>query len=119
MARLISANRLYQLPPEVKIISSVEHPGLDRIDITVELPPQDRICPRCGSHCCTVKESGKIRTVRHLPAANRSVFVVLGEMAVNLRDFAVFRYPISTAFSRSGSESHRCLITSIHCDSSG
>ncbi|MCD7804809.1 MAG: ISL3 family transposase [Oscillospiraceae bacterium] len=75
MTRLISANRLYQFPPEVKIISSVEHPSLDRIDITVELPPQDRICPRCGSHCCTVKESGKIRTVRHLPAANRSVFV--------------------------------------------
>ncbi|MCD8362167.1 MAG: ISL3 family transposase [Lachnospiraceae bacterium] len=75
MARHISANRLYELPPDVKIISSVEHPGHERIDLTVEFTPQGRICPKCGSSHCWIKESGKTRTVRHLPAANRSVFI--------------------------------------------
>ncbi|MCD7813134.1 MAG: transposase family protein [Lachnospiraceae bacterium] len=75
MARHISANRLYQLPPDVKVVSSVDRPGLGRIDLTVEFPPQGRVCPKCGSTHCWIKESGKIRTVRHLPAANRSVFI--------------------------------------------
>lgn len=76
MARHISANRLYQLPPDVKILSSVEHPGLNRININVEFQPQDRVCPKCGSRHCWIKESGKERIIRHLPAANRAVFLI-------------------------------------------
>lgn len=75
MARQLSTKRLYQLPPDITIISSVESPARNRIDITVETPPQERICPHCGSRNCIVKDSGRIQTVRHLPVANRSVFV--------------------------------------------
>lgn len=39
--------------------------------------------------------------------------LALREIAVNLRDFAVFRYPIAPAFSRSGSGFHGRLISSI------
>ena len=75
MARQLSTKRLYQLPPDITIISSVESPARNRIDITVETPPQERICPHCGSRNCIVKDSGRLQTVRHLPVANRSVFV--------------------------------------------
>lgn len=75
MARHLSTKRLYQLPPDITIISSVESPAQNRIDLTVETPPQERICPHCGSRNCIVKDSGRMQTVRHLPSANRSVFV--------------------------------------------
>jgi len=76
MARYVSNNRTWQLPPGVRIDSSVEHPGEDRIDLSVILPNHmERTCPHCGSHRCVIKDSGKSRTVRHVPAANRSVFV--------------------------------------------
>lgn len=76
MARYVSNNRLYQIPPDVKIKSSVENSYLNRMDLSVELPKQmERVCPCCGSHNCVIKDSGRNRTVRHVPASNRSVFI--------------------------------------------
>ena len=75
MAKHISINRRYQLPPEVEVISDVEDPAHNRIDIHISFPSPERMCPRCGSHNCVVKDSGRMQTVRHLPAMNRSVFI--------------------------------------------
>jgi len=76
MARYVSNNRTYQLPPDVKIRSTVEHPAENRIDVSVILPNKlERTCPCCGSHHCVIKDSGKDRTVRHVPSSNRSVFI--------------------------------------------
>lgn len=87
MAKHLTPNRLYQLPPELKIVSEEEHPSQRRIDIRVELPPpEERVCPKCGFHHCVVKDSGRDQTVRHLPALKRSVFVTFHRRRFVCRD---------------------------------
>ncbi|MCD7717546.1 MAG: ISL3 family transposase [Lachnospiraceae bacterium] len=75
MAKHLTINRRYQLPPDLEIISDVENPALNRIDIRVNYPKQERVCPNCGFHHCVIKDSGRDQTVRHLPAISCSVFV--------------------------------------------
>ena len=75
MVKNITTNRLYQLPPDVDIVSHVENPNENRIDIHISLPTTERTCPHCGSHSCVIKDSGREQTFRHLPAVKRSTFV--------------------------------------------
>lgn len=87
MARYVDNHHLYQIPSDVEIKSSVENSALNRIDLSVTIPEQkERICPCCGSHHCVIKDSGKNRTVRHVPAAGRSVFVTFHQKRLRCKE---------------------------------
>lgn len=77
MARKISkkseqAVYLLKLPPEVSIRHIEAHSDYD--DISIDVPsPVRRICPRCGSSECVIKNSRSIQTVNHIPYGGRPV----------------------------------------------
>lgn len=67
-------NRLSRLPEELIIIDFIRHAHSD--EIVVDIPrPETVTCNYCGSERCNIKDSGRMRTVRHLAFGNRGTMV--------------------------------------------
>ena len=49
-------NSLAGLPAEVTVKKLAHHSNYEELWIT--FPESERICPHCGSHDCTIKDSG-------------------------------------------------------------
>lgn len=60
---LPKVNRLVGLPAELKMEGLVSHAHCT--EVKVSFPPNPRLCPKCGSTHCVIKDSGRERTVRH------------------------------------------------------
>ena len=69
-----TSNYFAKLPQEASIKSIQTFRDYDLI--TLNLPaPRQRLCPRCGSTNCVIKDSGVWQTVRHLPSHHRGTAV--------------------------------------------
>ncbi|MCD8337963.1 MAG: transposase [Lachnospiraceae bacterium] len=68
-------NSVLFLPPSVMILLSDDCPAQSRLTLDVEFLPEEQVCPKCGSRRCSINETGKPRTIRHLPSGGRSVFI--------------------------------------------
>ena len=69
-----TSNYFAKLPQEASIKSIQTFRDYDLI--TLNLPaPRQRLCPRCGSINCVIKDSGAWQTVRHLPSHHRGTAV--------------------------------------------
>ena len=69
-----TSNYFAKLPQEASIKSIQTFRDYDLI--TLNLPaPRQRLCPRCGSTNCVIKDSGAWQTVRHIPSHHRGTAV--------------------------------------------
>ena len=60
-------NHLARLPAEIKVDGVISHAHCQELRISFPAP-KERICPKCGSSYCVIKDSGRERTVRHIPS---------------------------------------------------
>lgn len=69
-----TTNLIARLPAEVTVESIISHPHCT--EVMARFPPPDaRVCPGCGSCDCIIKDSGRQRTVRHVPSGKRGTLV--------------------------------------------
>ena len=81
---LPKVNRLVGLPAELKVEGLVSHAHCT--EVRVSFPPAPRLCPKCGSSRCVVKDSGRDRTVRHVPCGGSGTLVTFRQRRYLCRD---------------------------------
>ena len=69
-----TSNYLAKLPQEATIKNIQAFRDYDLITLDVPAPRQ-RLCPRCGSTDCVIKDSGVCQTVRHIPSNHRGTAI--------------------------------------------
>ena len=72
--KMLPVNRLAGLPAEVKVEKIISHAHSTELVISFPPPPQ-RICPKCQGTDCVVKDSGRMRTVRHIPCGDHATLL--------------------------------------------
>ena len=75
MAKKIT-NKLAHLPQDITIDRYEEHH--DSMELFISYPPEERICPDCGSHDCVIHSSGHPETIRHLGICGNVVLLTFG-----------------------------------------
>ena len=81
---LPKVNRLVGLPAELKVEGLVSHAHCT--EVRVSFPPAPRLCPKCGSSRCVVKDGGRDRTVRHVPCGGSGTLVTFRQRRYLCRD---------------------------------
>lgn len=69
------SNSIFSVPPDVMILSTEECLEESRIILDIEFKPTKQVCPECASRHCRPDGFCKVRTIRHLPVAGKSVFL--------------------------------------------
>ncbi len=73
-ATMKTSNYFAKLPQEASIKSIQTFRDYNLITLNLPVPHQ-RLCPRCGSANCVIKDSGAWQTVRHIPSHHRGTAV--------------------------------------------
>ena len=81
---LPKVNRLVGLPAELKVEDLVSHAHCT--EVKVSFPPAPRLCPKCGSTRCVIKDGGRERTVRHVPCGGSGTLVTFRQRRYLCRD---------------------------------
>jgi transposase len=78
-------NQLIHLPSEVTINSMETHEHSFELFLSFP-PPQERICPDCGSTHCVVKDSGRMQTVRHIALSGSGTMLTFRRRRYRCKD---------------------------------